>query len=170
MSVKKSCMIFSIILLLIIYIIFIINTCMCIFFLLKCQTVLMHFNRCTYYTSYMQLHTCIYFKVFLIHLDMRKKILQVIIDQSYYYSLWYLILLVVIPSYFKIIGNDRSMEFILSTDHIWTHLVLFAHSVAYGFSLTCIMPYLAKKSFICSVQQNQHLHIAIHICTEGKIG
>lgn len=89
MSVKNSCMIFSIILLLIIYIIFIINTCMCIFFLLKCQTVLMHFNRCTYYTSYMQLHTCIYFKVFLIHLDMRKKILQVIIDQSYYYSLWY---------------------------------------------------------------------------------
>lgn len=47
--------------------------------------------------------------------------------------------LVVIPSYFKIIGNDRSMEFILSTDHIWTHLVLFAHSVAYGFSLTCTL-------------------------------
>lgn len=62
-----------------------------------------------------------------------------------------IMVLVVIPSYFKIIGNDRSMEFILSTDHIWTHLVLFAHSVAYGFSLTCIMPYLAKKSFICSV-------------------
>lgn len=53
--------------------------------------------------------------------------------------------LVVIPSYFKIIGNDRSMEFILSTDHIWTHLVLFAHSVAYGFSLTCIINILGKE-------------------------
>lgn len=168
MSVKKSCMIFSIILLLIIYIIFIINTCMCIFFLLKCQTVLMHFNRCTYYTSYMQLHTIMYiFQSVLNTFGYEEKN-----TASYNRSklLLLIMVLVVIPSYFKIIGNDRSMEFILSTDHIWTHLVLFAHSVAYGFSLTCIMPYLAKKSFICSVQQNQHLHIAIHICTEGKIG
>lgn len=144
MSVKNSCMIFSIILLLIIYIIFIINTCMCIFFfILKCQTVLMHFNRCTYILH--KLHVATYMYIFQSVFNTFGYEEKNTASYNRSKLLLLIMVLVVIPSYFKIIGNDRSMEFILSTDHIWTHLVLFAHSVAYGFSLTCIMPYLAKK-------------------------
>lgn len=148
MSVKKSCMIFSIILLLIIYYIHNKYMYVYVFFLLKCQTVLMHFKR---YILLHKLHVATYMYIFQSVFNTFGYEEKNTASYNRSKLLLLIMVLVVIPSYFKIIGNDRSMEFILSTDHIWTHLVLFAHSVAYGFSLTCIMAYLAKKLFICSV-------------------
>lgn len=135
----------------------------------------MHFNRCTNYTSYMQLHTCIYFKVFLIHLDMRKKILQVIIDQSYNYSLWYQWLFLHILKSLAMTGQWNSFcqlttsGPILYSSHTVQHMVFHLHvscltwqrsylSVQYSRINICIQLYIYVRRV---KQDNFHLTCSI---------